>query len=202
MDLISDAHPIGRTMPSEKFTGVIHCAVSKKPHELDGFNLALRTYCNRFKPRLVVIGSCWQLLAGETFDTEYAIAKRKQSKLFPEATELIPYWIFGEGKGFVWNLVQALRGKNDLKSAGMAPRDFVSVTDVARDAITALEHPAGSIGSYTDCAISPFDLAEKFGLKIDAVEPQPYTVLDYPIGRISTDYESVIHWITNKIQEN
>ncbi len=201
MRLLPDAVPIGRSIPRETFSIVIHCAVSEIPHGLDGFNLALRCYCNTYRPKLINVGSCWQLLAGETYDLEYSKAKRKQSNLFPEATEVIPYWVFGRGKGFVWDLVQALRGFGVLHSAGAAHRDFVSVDDVARDIINAFDLPAGMFGSYTDRTTRPFQLAEDFGLSVEVKEPFPSTVLEYPIPNIGSDYRDVREWVSEKIEE-
>lgn len=202
LDLIPDALSIGRRIPTDHLSAIIHCAVSKDPHALDGFNLALRQYCNLHKPKLVIVGSCWQLLAGDTYDLEYSVAKRKQSRLFAEATEVVPFWIFGEGKGFIWQVVQAVKGEVVLESAGLRERDFVWVNDVARDLVTALDCTGGMVGSYTDRTIRPAHLAEHFGLSVDWKEPFPSTILEYGIPQLGDNYRSAFDWVAEKIREN
>ena len=199
MRAIPDAIPIGRSIPTERFDAIIHAAKPRditQAWQMDGFNLALRQYCNRHRPRLVVVGSCWQILEGSSLHTEYAKMKRKQAGLFPEATHVVPYWIYGEGAGFPWRLVEAMRQGRTFMSAGSMERDFIYVDDVARDVVTALGYqPGETFASCTGLRVSPADLASGLGFEVFEREPEPSTILAYPLGRMSNPETDLRNWI-------
>jgi hypothetical protein len=198
-----ESEPIGHRVPAERFDAIIHCASPRADNQIgllkfDGFNLALRQYMNHYQPRLVVIGSCWQILKGSSHRTAYAEMKRKQTDLFPEATHVIPYWIYGMGRGFIYQLTEVINGRATMASAGIALRDFVHVTDVARDAITAIGMEPGMFASCTSKPVSPIDVADHFGIRLEKREPEPSTILAYPLPQISEPKVELIEWIASQ----
>lgn len=199
MQRLPDALPIARRVPSDRMSLIIHTATPRdinNPVTIDGFNLALRQYCNLYKPRMIVVGSCWQILEGETHDTPYAQMKRRQTALFPEATHVIPYWIYGPGKGFIYKVAQALAGIGELSTAGIADRDFISVHDVATDIISSTDlETEKCYASCTEAPISPVALARNLGLNPQPVEPHPQTILSYPLARIAKHETDITEWV-------
>lgn len=206
MRLLPDAIPIGRQISDEKYSVILHCAAPRANNrdaikEFPEFNTELRRYADRHKPRIINVGSCWQILRGNSFQTKYAELKRQQSDLFPEATHIIPYWIYGHGRGFIYQLTQAILKQKELRTAGYWDRDFVCVTDVARDVIAAIEREPGMYASCSGLSTRPIELAQQYGIKAQPQEPFIWTLLDYPIPVLRYTQRTNLHeWIASVTQ--
>lgn len=193
--------PFGRAVPQTRVSVLIHAAAPRAHDEIGlalfgAYNLAIRQYCNRYKPKLVSVGSCWQILDGTCRDTTYAALKRRQADLFADAVHVIPYWIYGEGRGFISEVASALRRGETITSAGEQARDFMHVDDVARDVLHAMDLEAGRIvSSCTTIPVRPVDLLLHFGWNATILEPEPTATLAYPYESISAPRHNVYDYL-------
>lgn len=173
MKMIPDAYPIGRVVPDFPLTGLIHAAAPNHRDatnviQFDEFNADLHDYLSRFDvTRCVVVGSWWQDADGECRKLLYTALKDNQRKLFA-ATHVVPFSIYGDdartGRGFIPQLIKALRENAPLVGLSDQPRDFIHVTDVARACIAALDIPHGVYLAATFKPVSPRQLAERYGI--------------------------------------
>lgn len=195
----TNALPFGRTIPNSKVSVLIHAAApppTGTTATFSTYNLAIRQYCNRHKPRIINIGSCWQILQGTCQDTDYTKVKRRQADLFAEATHVIPYWVFGGGRGFISDITTAIQRGTSIPAAGEQPRDFIHVDDVATDVLNAIDLPAGhTIASCTTIPTRPVDILLHLGWEPNINEPQPTATLRYPHPTISQPTRNVYQYI-------
>jgi hypothetical protein len=204
LKIVPDAFEIKRTIPNEKFNVIIHAATPRQVmnkeeiKNFNQFNIELRKYCDRYKPHIINIGSCWQILQGSCYDTDYAVMKRNQSDLFFDAVTVIPYWIYGEQKGFIFDVKQMMMGNIKISSAGKELRDFIHVDDVAKDIINAIDYSEGTFASCTKISVSPVEILKKLGYNIPGKEPYPTAKLSYPIEVISNPQINLWDYISSK----
>ena len=202
--ILPEAIPIGRSIPNEKYSILLHCAAPRANNneaikEFTNFNIELRKYCDRYNPKIINVGSCWQILRGNSYTTEYAMLKRQQTEMFPEATHIIPYWIYGEERGFIYDLTQSILKNKNINTAGYWDRDFVCVTDVAKDIVKAIDLDNTMYASCTQQLIRPFLLAHHYNIKVEPKEPYIWTLVDYPLQFVpNSKYISVYEWIEQK----
>lgn len=173
MSLLPDAHPIGRNMPDVPLTGLIHAAAPDYRDDeqvtlFHDFNVQLLGYleANRLR-RIVVVGSWWQHAQGNCKHLLYTQMKDHQQRMFT-GTHVLPYSIYGDearaGRGFVPQLIAAIRGESQLAGLSNEPRDFIHVSDVARACIVALDAPRGVYIAGTGHVQTPRELAALYGL--------------------------------------
>lgn len=175
LELLPDAVPIGREIPDIPFEAVIHTAAPDYRDDAAvaafvAFNLQLAHHLRRHPVEaLVVTGSWWQHAVGSCTSLPYTLLKASQTALFPQAVHLLPYSIYGDdarqGRGFVPQLIQAIRGESRLVALSTQLRDFIHVRDVALAHIRALDVRDGVYAVCTGVAGSPMDLARLFGLQ-------------------------------------
>jgi nucleoside-diphosphate-sugar epimerase len=118
--------------------------------------------------------------------------------MFPEATHLIAYSIYGHEKGFVKAVLDHITGGPKLPSVGTQWRDFVHVDDVA----TAVEVAAGLTGTWAACTKEPVrtdSLLSAFGVDLPIVEQSPTADLVYKHPVISTGPSRVHEFIADTI---
>lgn len=183
MEMLPDAEPIGRWIPGRSFEAIIHCAAPDYRDDsaviaFREFNAALEDHVRRHPPEvLIVTGSWWQHGIGSCRDVLYTRLKDEQVRLFPQAVHLVPFSIYGDqprsGRGFVPQLIRAIRGEVALAGLSDQPRDFVHVSDVALAHIRALDAPQGLYLVGTGRAVSPEDLAASFGVSGPLLEEWP-----------------------------
>lgn len=174
LDMLPDSEPIGRTIPDRPFEAIIHTAA---PNYRDAnavldfrhYNRALEDHIRRYPPDvLVVTGSWWQHADGNCGDLLYTMLKNEQTRTFREAIHVLPFSIYGEqarpGRGFIPQLIHAIRIGAPLKGLSPEPRDFIHVTDVALAHIRALDAPRGTYLAGTGHVTTPRDLATRYGI--------------------------------------
>lgn len=183
VEMLPDAEPIGRVIPDRVFEAIIHVAAPDYRDDsavlaFREFNLALEDHVARHPPDvLVVTGSWWQHGIGSCRDVLYTRLKDEQVRLFPQAVHLLPYSIYGDeprpGRGFVPQLIRAIRGDVVLAGLSDQPRDFVHVSDAALAHIRALDAPRGCYSVGTGVSFTPEDLAGFFGVTGPLLDEYP-----------------------------
>ncbi len=182
LDMLPDSEPIGRTIPDQRYDAIIHTAA---PNYKDAdavltfrdYNRALEDHIRRYPPDvLIVTGSWWQHAAGDCTDLLYTMLKNEQTRIFPQAVHVIPFSIYGEqarpGRGFIPQLIHAIRYGTTLQGLSAEPRDFIHVTDVALAHIRALDAPRGTYLAGTGHVTTPRHLADTYGITgPDYIEP-------------------------------
>jgi len=193
VDMLPDCEPIGRQIPDRQYEAIIHTAAPDYRDDdaviaFRDFNLALEQHLERHPPSsLIITGSWWQHGIGSCRDMLYTRLKDEQIRMFPQAVHLIPYSIYGDeprpGRGFIPQLIRAIRGEITLVGLSDQPRDFIHVTDVALAHIRALDVSPGIYAVASGSVISPIDLAAILGLLGPLLEDE------YPIAfpRYSAD---------------
>lgn len=174
LDMLPDAEPIGRTIADRQYEAIIHTAA---PNYRDAtavldfrdYNRALEDHIRRYPPDvLIVTGSWWQHASGNCRDLLYTMLKNEQTRTFREAIHVLPYSIYGDqarpGRGFIPQLIQAIRYGTPLMGVSPEPRDFIHVTDVALAHIRALDAPRGTYIAATGHVTTPEDLAAHYGI--------------------------------------
>jgi hypothetical protein len=149
---VPNALPIGREIPNQKLDCFIHCAAPNFRDEASvnnmyEFNEMCRDYITAKKiSRVVIVGSWWQFAQGECNSISYTVMKNRQQDLFPEAVHVAPFSIYGNemraGRGFVPQLVNAIREGTALTGLSTQNRDFIHVSDVAQAVLKVA--PAGN----------------------------------------------------------
>lgn len=173
MDLLPDAYPIGRTMPDVQLSGLIHAAAPNYKDEeavvkFHEFNQQIHEYLIEARlRRIVVVGSWWQIATGSCRDLLYTKLKDHQKRMFP-AVHIMPYSIYGDearaGRGFIPQLIEAIREGKQLQGLSDQRRDFIHVSDVARACIIGLDAPRGTYMAGWGETSSPRVIAAKYGL--------------------------------------
>ena len=188
MEMLPDAYPIGYTMPDVPLTGLIHAAApnyrdNESVVRFHDFNIQVENYVagSRLR-RFVVVGSWWQHAQGNCKELLYTKMKDHQRRMF-SGTHVLPYSIYGdearEGRGFIPQLIQAIRGETTLVGLSDQPRDFIHVTDVARACIVALDAPRGTYIAGTQQTVTPRQLAAEYGIHADDYEEHPSAIPAY-----------------------
>jgi hypothetical protein len=185
LEILPDCHPIGRNMPEEPLTGLIHAAAPDYRDEesvvrFHEFNLQLHEYLTRTRlRRVVIVGSWWQHAEGNCQDLLYTQMKDHQQRLFT-GTHVLPYSIYGDeprpGRGFIPQLIEAIRGNIELQGLSDQPRDFIHVTDVARACIIALDSPRGTYIAGTGTSTSPKEIAARYGITAPPLTEYPTAI--------------------------
>lgn len=198
------AIPIAHRMPSERVDLLIHaaCPVWTDEHsitEFDRFNLAVRQYMNTHPGlKMVNVGSWWQYAEGSCRDLSYTKLKDRQREMFPEATHLVAYSIYGDQKGFIKSVLDHITGGPRLLSVGTQWRDFIHVDDCA----AAVEVAAGLTGTWAACTKEPVRtdaLLRSFGIELPIVEQEPSAELAYRHPVISTGPNRVQDFMASTI---
>lgn len=184
LQMLPESEPIGREIPDRPYEAIIHTAA---PDYRDAaavlhfrtYNRALEDHLRKHRPDvLIVTGSWWQHAIGSCRDLLYTMLKNEQRTVFSEAVHVLPYSIYGDearqGRGFIPQLVRALRGEITLTGLSDQPRDFIHVTDVALAHIRALDAPRGVYTAATQTPITPREIARAFDLEGDLFEEYPY----------------------------
>ncbi len=200
------AIPIGHRMPDEPVSLLIHAACPdwRDEHaitEFDRFNLAVRQYANTHRPTMVNVGSWWQSAEGDCRDLSYTRLKDRQQAMFPEATHLIAYSIYGPVKGFVQAVVEHLTGGARLTSIGTQWRDFIHVDDVAN----AVEQAIGLGGTWAAATREPVRVdavTSAFGIHLPIVEAAPTAELRYPHPIIQTGHSHLHDYIADALADH
>jgi hypothetical protein len=173
--MLPDAVPIGRHIPDLHFDAIIHTAApnfrdDNAVIEFREFNRALEDHLAIKRPDvLVVTGSWWQHAEGTCRHLLYTHLKNEQVRIFKHAVHVLPYSIYGDeprpGRGFIPQLVLAVRGEIALAGLSRQQRDFIHVTDVALAHIRALDAPRGIYTAATRHTFSPRGLASRWGVR-------------------------------------
>lgn len=189
LDMLPDAEPIGREFPDRPLKAIIHCAApdyrdDRAVLDFRAFNAALEEHLRRHPPEvLVVTGSWWQHAEGDCGRLLYTMLKNEQARTFGGAVHLLPFSIYGDEprprRGFVPQLVQAVRGEVELLGLSSEPRDFVHVGDAALAHIRALDAPPGTYLVGTGRTISPRELAGLFGVTAPEMLDVPSAIPRY-----------------------
>jgi hypothetical protein len=184
-----DAIPVGHTMPPVPVDLLVHAACPdwRDPWAVDDFgrfNLAVRQYANDHSPKVVNVGSWWQYAGGDARGLAYTQMKDYQMGLFPDATHVIAYSIYGPVKGFIRDLIGTITGTatDPMTTVGSQWRDFVHVDDVAAAIAVAANYAGGTWLAATGEPVRTDAVAEAFGLHLPRVEAYPAADLHYPRG--------------------
>jgi nucleoside-diphosphate-sugar epimerase len=211
--LIPGAVPIGRSFPNYGVDALIHCAAPNFKDELAvekfrEFNSSCRSYVDDHKvSRLVVIGSWWQFAEGECREISYTRLKNDQQALFREAVHVAPFSIFGdglrEGRGFIPQLVEAIKSGGQLRGLSRQGRDFVHVNDVASAVQLALACDPGCYHAGTGVVTSAKFLANSFGIDAPEFEEWPGAEPRYPVPPVPgwTPRIELFQYVSNAIGE-
>lgn len=188
MELLPDAYPISRTMPDIPLTGLIHAAApdyrdNEAVVRFHDFNILVHDYVSKSRlRRFVIVGSWWQHAQGNCKELLYTKMKDHQRRMF-NGTHVLPYSIYGDearaGRGFIPQLIQAIRWETGLKGLSNESRDFIHVTDVARACIVALDAPKGTYIAGTRHAVSPRELAAEYGINAPDYDEYPSAIPAY-----------------------
>ena len=183
VEMLPDAEPIGRTIPEHTFEAIIHTAAPDYRDDdavlaFRDFNSTLERHIEQYPPDvLIVTGSWWQHGIGSCRDVLYTRLKDEQMRTFPQAVHLLPYSIYGDdprpGRGFIPQLIRAIRGEITLTGLSDQPRDFIHVTDVALAHIRALDITRGVYNVCTGSPITPEDLAHRYGVQAPLLDEHP-----------------------------
>lgn len=200
LDLLPDPYPIGRNMPEEPLTGLIHAAApdyrdNEAVVKFHDFNIQLHEYLTHTRlRRVVIVGSWWQHAEGNCKDLLYTQMKQHQQRLFT-ATHVLPYSIYGDeprpGRGFIPQLIEAIRGNIELQGLSDQPRDFIHVTDVARACIIALDAPRGTYTAATGHTSTPREIAAHYRVGGPTYNEYP-TAIPRHLARPVPAWESLI----------
>lgn len=186
--MFPDTYPIRYAMPDIPLSGLIHVAAPNyrddaavvRFHE---FNHQVLTYLNDYRTqRVVIVGSWWQHAEGTCQNLLYTKLKDHQRRMF-RGTHVLPYSIYGDearpGRGFIPQLIDAIRGRSALQGLSDQPRDFIHVTDVARACVIALDAPRGTYIAATGTPESPRRIAARYGVTAPAYVESPDAVPRY-----------------------
>jgi hypothetical protein len=161
-------------MPDMPLTGLIHAAAPNYQDEEEvvrfhSFNLDVHEYVTAYRlRRIVIVGSWWQSAIGNCKDLLYTQLKDHQRRMF-SGVHVVPYSIYGEearqGRGFIPQLIKALKERTTLTGLSNEPRDFIHVTDVARACVIGLDAPKGVYMAGWGKTSSPKQIAAEYGLQ-------------------------------------
>lgn len=190
MRLSPSAIPIGRTIPDTPVDVLIHAAApnyrnDEAVRDFATFNHALKQYVEDTKPFIIINITTWWLYCKEEAATiPYTLMKQEQMNLFPQATHLVPYSIYGDepiqGRGFIPHLIAHLNNQTTITGLSDQPRDFIHVTDAARGIRAAMLAPRGTYALATGTTISPRQLANEHGVNAGAWDEHPTAYPQYP----------------------
>jgi hypothetical protein len=195
-----EAQPIYRSVPNTHFDVIIHAATmrgmtAQHAEEFHTFNIELARYAERHNPTIVNVGSCWQILEGKCQQQAYTLMKNQQQSLFSQAIHVIPYWIFGPERGFIFDLKQHIHGTKTLTFTGSELRDFIYVDDVARTCLNAITMQPGRYCAASKTVINPNALAREYGIDFPIREDDITAELAYPLPVISSISTTVADYL-------
>lgn len=199
--ILDGAVPIHHDIPDYPYAAIIHtaCPNWRDPQAIelfDDFNHRLNTHITRNRVRRVInLGSWWQYALGEAQTLPYTYLKHRQMRNLQwtgaHITNIIPYSIYGDqprpGRGFIPQLIQAIRDGVELAGLSEQQRDFIHVTDVALACIQALHAPPGTYTAATGVLYTPKQLAATYGL---TAFPYP----EYPTATPRYNHDQVPGW--------
>lgn len=183
-----NAIPIGRNLPDHGVDILIHAACPRwnDPQDVSAFheyNLRLYDYVRDTRPHIMINVLTWWLYT-RARNIRYSRLKELQRLMFPNATHVVPYSIYGDqplpGRGFIPHLVQHLNGGPQLTGLSDEPRDFVHVHDTARAIRLATLAPRGTYLIATRRPISPRALAAEYGATAGPWDEYPSARPTYP----------------------
>lgn len=181
MKYYPDALPIGRTMSSQHCDILIHTAAPHWQDELSvdnfrHFNDEVVAYIKTHQPIVINLGSWWQLAEGSCRELSYVKLKNEQEQMLQDARHLYPYQIFGEVKGFIYDI---LNGRK-IDIVDDKPLDFVHVSDVARAVKACLDELPGRYAVFSEVLTYPKELVPNAKVEIR----QPVAITTYPLPSI------------------
>lgn len=191
---------------------LIHLAA---PRELDPesvsdfqlFNKESLDLKRRYGLTIFGAGSLWQLGSGISRKLPYSLLKDWQQQNLHDCT-LILYSVYSteirEKRGFIPQLIDAIRKGERITSASSEKRDWVHVEDVAQAFLTAVSGPiSGTYEVRTGNAISPAELVELFtGEQPDEFnQTVPYHLQPtYPTLPTWNAKIEIVSWVESQIQ--
>jgi hypothetical protein len=179
LNLNSDIEPLDRELPTRPIQTLIHTAAPNwkddtAVHLFDEYNKEIIRYITMNKIQTVInVGSWWQYARGNCQDLPYTALKHRQqailSNLGVNLITIIPFSIYGDhprpGRGFIPQLVQAIKNKAPLQGLSNQPRDFIHVNDVATACIHATTQKKGIYVAGTRHSSSPKEIAKRYGIE-------------------------------------
>lgn len=188
-----DVQVVDRDLPSLRIDTLIHAAAPNWRDEtaitmFDLYNYELCRYIVLHKISTIVnIGSWWQYADGNCAALSYSLLKNRQimmmGKLGVRVVTLVPFSIYGDearaGRGFIPQLVQAIRNNEPLSGLSNQPRDFVHVQDVARACLLAPSVRAGIYLVATGMTSTPKEIANQYGITAPAYDEYPTGIPRY-----------------------
>lgn len=198
---------IGHRLPDDPVDVLIHAAcpnwtVDRSVTDFYRFNLAVMQYQRRWQPKVVNVGSWWQVAVGSCRYLTYTRLKDYQQALFPDAVHVVAYSIYGPSKGFSRVISDHVTGRRPMPSVGTAWRDFIHVDDVATAVEKAIDLPPGR---YSACTAEPVRLdavASAFGINVPTENLEPRADLRYPLERIPLITRRLSDHIAHDLAEN
>jgi nucleoside-diphosphate-sugar epimerase len=179
LNLNPDIEPLDRELPVHPIKILIHTAAPNwkdetAVHLFDKYNKELSRYIIVNKIKTVInVGSWWQYGRGNCQDLPYTALKHRQqaalSTLDINLITIIPFSIYGDqyrqGRGFIPQLVQAIKTKTPIQGLSHQPRDFIHVNDVAEACLHAPTQRTGIYVAATRHNSSPKEIAKRYGIE-------------------------------------
>ena len=202
-----DAIAVGHQMPDEPVDVLIHAACPNWRQEEQvkrfyAFNLEVKAYVLDHRPRMVNVGSWWQVADGMCRHLSYTRLKDHQQQMFPDAAHVIAYSIFGPDKGFGLDVADHIAGRRVMRTIGSAWRDFIHVDDVAEAIDTATRLPAGVYAACSGQPVRVSAVLASFGIHLPKAEMPPQAELRYPVQNIAPTTVHLSEFIAHLVAAN
>lgn len=124
------------------------------------FNEAVARWAEVTGGRVINIGSWWQYADGDAADLAYSKMKDDQQAMF--ACTVIPFSIYGtaarDGRGFIPQLLNHVRGRGTVAAASTEPRDWLHARDLCDALRACLRAPDGIYEAATGVQYSAAQL--------------------------------------------